>query len=150
MPKFPIRKQPPTDQELDQDLAEVFQLSPPPVKQTAILVAGYTRVSSAMQLEEGNSLEDQEKRIQEYIERYIDERGWEVVGIFSDPARSGRNDKRPALRRLKRAIRAGEVDVVVVDRIDRLSRNLLSLMQMIKFLNDHHVRLVSLRAILSG
>jgi len=145
MPKFPIRKQPPTDQELDQDLAEVFQLSPPPVKQTAILVAGYTRVSSAMQLEEGNSLEDQEKRIQEYIERYIDERGWEVVGIFSDPARSGRNDKRPALRRLKRAIRAGEVDVVVVDRIDRLSRNLLSLMQMIKFLNDHHVRLVSLR-----
>jgi DNA invertase Pin-like site-specific DNA recombinase len=103
--------------------------------------AGYTRVSSVMQLEDGTSIEDQETRIGEYIR----EQGWDEVSVISDPAQSGRSGNRPGFRRLQRLIRRRRVDVVVVDRIDRISRNLFTLLNFIKQLNDCGVRLVSLR-----
>jgi len=103
--------------------------------------AGYTRVSSTMQLVDGTSLEDQERRIKEFIAS----EGWVEADILSDPAQSGRNGRRPNFRRLKKMIRRHQIDVVVVDRIDRVSRNLFTLMQFIKSLNDHGVKLVSLR-----
>jgi len=103
--------------------------------------AGYTRVSSTMQLVDGTSLEDQERRIREFIEG----ESWVEVAILSDPAQSGRNGRRPDFRRLKKMICRHQVDVVVIDRIDRISRNLFTLMRFIKLLSDHGVKLVSLR-----
>ncbi|RLC70890.1 MAG: hypothetical protein DRI81_18485, partial [Chloroflexi bacterium] len=103
--------------------------------------AGITRVSSMMQLMDGDSLEDQESRIREFITG----EGWVEVAILSDPAQSGRSDKRPGLRRLEKMIRRRQIDVVVIDRIDRVSRNLFALMRFIKLLNDYGVKLVSLR-----
>jgi DNA invertase Pin-like site-specific DNA recombinase len=114
------------------------------MKQKSVRVrraAGYTRVSSVMQLEDGTSIEDQETRIGEYIH----EQGWDEVGVISDPAQSGRSGNRPGFRRLQRLVRRRRVDVVVVDRIDRISRNLFTLLNFIKQLNDCGVRLVSLR-----
>lgn len=102
---------------------------------------GYTRVSSAIQLEDGTSLEDQEARIREYIQS----RNWVTVSILSDPAQSGRSGNRPDFRRLCRLVRRQQIDVIVVDRIDRISRNLFTLLKFIKLLNDHGVKLVSLR-----
>jgi site-specific DNA recombinase len=111
-------------------------------KSTAVRrAAGYTRVSSVMQMEDGTSIEDQETRIGEYIH----EQGWDEVAVISDPAQSGRSGNRPGFRRLQRLVRRRRVDVVVVDRIDRISRNLFTLLNFIKQLNDCGVRLVSLR-----
>jgi len=103
--------------------------------------AGHTRVSSIMQLIDGDSLEDQETRIREFIAG----EGWVEVAILSDPAQSGRSGKRPGLRRLEKMIRRRQIDVVVIDRIDRISRNLFTLMRFIKLLNYYGVKLVSLR-----
>ena len=41
---------------------------------------------------------------------------------YDDPAYSGGNMERPALKRLLRDIEAGKVDIIVVYKIDRLSR----------------------------
>ena len=102
---------------------------------------GYKRVSSTMQELFGKSMEDQEKRLRSFIEG----EGWEEVAILSDPAQSGRSGRRPAFKRLKRMVRRHKVDVVVVDRIDRISRNLMTLLSFIRLLNQHDVKLVSLR-----
>jgi hypothetical protein len=56
---------------------------------------------------------------------------------------SGRHAHRAALHRLVRDIKAGLLDVLVVDRIDRLFRNLELLLKMVKLCRDHQVQLVS-------
>ncbi|MFH9722701.1 recombinase family protein [Streptomyces sp. NPDC017254] len=51
-------------------------------------------------------------------------RGWEVVHAFKDVGRSGwdPNAVRPAFEDLMSAVRAGEVDAVVVNELSRLTR----------------------------
>lgn len=137
---WPIRKQPPTEAELDRELAAILGASPVSGR-GLVRAAGYTRVSSFMQVEDGNSLDDQAAR----IARTVAEHGWELVEVFADPARSGRNEQRPQLARLLRAVRKNQVDVVIIDRIDRLSRNLFGLLSTVQYLKSHGVRLVSLR-----
>lgn len=137
---WPIRRQPPTEVELDRELAAILGGSPA-AGRGLVRAAGYTRVSSFMQVEDGNSLEDQAAR----IARTVAEHGWELIEVFADPARSGRNEQRPQLARLLRAVRKNQVDVVVIDRIDRLSRNLFGLLSTVQYFKSHGVRLVSLR-----
>lgn len=134
---------PPSDDSLSASLHAILDGTLPrkQIPSLPLRAVGMTRVSSTMQLEQGTSLEDQETRIREHIR----EQGWIEVAIFSDPAFSGRSSNRPALRQTRRLVRRKQVDVVVVDRIDRISRNLFALLQFIKLLNDHGVRLVSLR-----
>ncbi len=135
-----IRTQPPNAGELDRELTAILG-GAPSLDKGLVRAAGYTRVSSFMQVEDGNSLEDQAAR----IARVVEEHGWELVEVFADPARSGRNEQRPQLARLLRAVRKNQVDVVVIDRIDRLSRHLFGLLSTVQYLKAHGVRLVSLR-----
>jgi site-specific DNA recombinase len=135
-----IRTQPPSASELDRELAAILG-GAPALGKGLVRAAGYTRVSSDMQVADGNSLEDQAAR----IVRTVADHGWELVEIYADPARSGRNEQRPQLARLLRAVRKNQVDVIVIDRIDRLSRNLFGLLSTVQYLKAHGVRLVSLR-----
>ncbi|MCP4542301.1 MAG: recombinase family protein, partial [Chloroflexi bacterium] len=48
-------------------------------------------------------------------------------------------------RDTRKLVRRKQVDVVVVDRIDRISRNLFGLLKFIQLLNEHGVKLISLR-----
>jgi DNA invertase Pin-like site-specific DNA recombinase len=43
-----------------------------------------------------------------------EQRGWEVVGVYDDPAVSGTRVSRPALDRLVADAKVGKIDVVVV------------------------------------
>jgi DNA invertase Pin-like site-specific DNA recombinase len=135
-----IRTQPPSASELDRELAAILG-GAPALGKGLVRAAGYTRVSSFMQVEDGNSLDDQAAR----IARVVAEHGWELVEIYADPARSGRNEQRPQLARLLRAVRKNQVDVVVIDRIDRLSRHLFGLLSTVQYFKSHGLRLVSLR-----
>jgi DNA invertase Pin-like site-specific DNA recombinase len=57
--------------------------------------------------------------------RYVEERGWELVGTYVEPGRSGYHDeRRKVFPALLADIQAGKVDVVVVRHVDRLYRNL--------------------------
>src|SRR3982751_1971809 len=85
----------------------------------------YTRKSTEHGLElEFNSLDAQREACEAYIKSQAHE-GWRALpDRYDDPAFSGGNLERPALRRLLADIDAGRVDVVVVYKIDRLTRSL--------------------------
>src|SRR3974390_3757772 len=80
----------------------------------------YTRKSTEHGLEqEFNSLDAQREACEAYIKSQAS-LGWEVLPQhYDDPAYSGGNLDRPALKRLLRDIEHGRADVVVVYKIDR-------------------------------
>src|SRR5450631_3977335 len=85
----------------------------------------YTRKSTEHGLElEFNSLDAQRDACEAYIRSQASQK-WRALGQrYDDPAYSGGNLERPALKKLLTDIEAGRVDVVVVYKIDRLTRSL--------------------------
>ncbi|MEV4949111.1 recombinase family protein [Streptomyces sp. NPDC053755] len=75
-------------------------------------------------------------------------RGWVVVHSFKDVGRSGwdPNGARPAFENLMSAVRAGEVDVVVVNELSRLTRKgAPDAMEIDREFKKYGVRFVSVR-----
>jgi len=97
----------------------------------------YIRYSSRMQ-EEGWSLEAQ-RRI---LEAYCAERGWEIVAVFFDEAKSAKNDDRPGFQNMMGSVRAGKTDRVLVYKLDRFVRNLRILLAYVEELDQRGVALV--------
>lgn len=89
---------------------------------------GYVRVSTDDQARNGVSLEAQEDRIRAWATAY----GHTLVGVESDPGVSGAvaPHKRPGLAKVLAAIRAGEVDGLVVYKLDRLSRSVRDILDL--------------------
>jgi site-specific DNA recombinase len=81
----------------------------------------YVRVSSARQVEDGLSLDVQERQCRDFAER----QGWELRegDVYVEAGVSGGRASRPALDALMAAVDAGEVQAVVTPRVDRLGRN---------------------------
>ena len=100
--------------------------------------AAYTRVSTGRQAREGLSLDEQVRRVEEYIAR----RGWEMVEVFVEAGASGRSSARPELQRLLG--RLDELDVVVIPKIDRFGRNFRHSVELKGQLEDAGVGLVAM------
>jgi DNA invertase Pin-like site-specific DNA recombinase len=121
---------------------QIFAAVPqhPPGKRRAAI---YCRLSKqemdAAGQAEGYSLETQQQRSRSYVRS----KGWEVAAVYEDVQSGGTTRRRRNFHRLMRAIRRGEVDVLVIDRIDRLHRNLPGLLNTINYLREHDVTLVS-------
>lgn len=99
----------------------------------------YTRVSRLDKRHHGYSMEIQPDRSEEYVKS----KGWSTYKVYEDPARTGRNSRRPSLQMMLKDIKAGRISVVVVHRLDRLYRNLESLLAFIRIIKRYNVRLVS-------
>lgn len=90
--------------------------------------AGYIRVSSDEQAQHGISVDAQREIL----------RAWAVmrqagdIALYEDPGFSGKNTDRPALRKLLRDVRSGEISAVVVWKLDRLSRSLRDTLSIIE------------------
>ena len=106
--------------------------------------AVYTRVSTDEGLDqEYNSIDAQRDAGHAYIASQRAE-GWiPVADDYDDPAYSGGNMDRPALKRLLVDIEAGRIDIVVVYKIDRLTRSLTDFSKMIELFERHGVSFVS-------
>lgn len=100
--------------------------------------AGYTRVSTARQAEEGLSLDAQERRVAERIAG----EGWELTEIYVERGVSGRKGDRPALRRLLASL--DRIDRLVIPKLDRLGRSNRDLHEIFETLEEHGVELVSI------
>ena len=85
---------------------------------SAILAAGYIRVSSEEQ-SEGWSLDGQEKNIRDYAESH----GYEIVQIYSDEM-TGSKDNRPGFERMLIDAQNGAFKAIIVVNTSRLFRNL--------------------------
>lgn len=72
-------------------------------------VAGYARVSTAMQVNDGTSLEAQRNK----IEKTCKNLGYELVGFYSDDGISGGSLNRPKLKELLRDAKDGKFDAVL-------------------------------------
>jgi DNA invertase Pin-like site-specific DNA recombinase len=92
------------------------------------LAVGYVRVSTDEQAREGVGLEAQEARIR----AYADAKGLSLDEIIRDEGLSGKDLRRPGLRRLLAACEAGAVKAVVVHRLDRLTRRTRHLLSLVE------------------
>jgi len=106
--------------------------------------AVYTRKSTDEGLDqEYNSIDAQRDAGHAYIASQRAE-GWiPVADDYDDPAFSGGNMDRPALRRLMADIEAGKIDVVVIYKIDRLTRSLADFSKMVEVFERYGVSFVS-------
>jgi DNA invertase Pin-like site-specific DNA recombinase len=104
----------------------------------------YTRKSTEHGLElEFNSLDAQREACEAYIKSQAS-LGWKVIGQpYDDPAFSGGNLERPALKRLLKDIEAGKVDVVVVYKIDRLTRSLADFAKLVEAFDARSISFVA-------
>ena len=101
--------------------------------------AGYVRVSTKDQAENGVSLKDQKAKIQAMCVV----RGDELIDIIEDEE-SGKDLNRPGFQQIQRMVEAHEVDVVIICKLDRLTRSVGDLAQLLSLFDKHGVALVSL------
>jgi site-specific DNA recombinase len=104
----------------------------------------YTRKSTEHGLEqEFNSLDAQREACEAYIKSQASE-GWRVLPQpYDDPAYSGGNLDRPALKKLLRDIEAGRIDVLVVYKIDRLTRSLADFAKLVETFDARSISFVA-------
>ena len=104
----------------------------------------YTRKSTEHGLEqEFNSLDAQREACEAYIASQASQ-GWRVLAQrYDDPAYSGGNLDRPALKGLLRDIEAGRIDVVVVYKIDRLTRSLADFAKLVETFDARSISFVA-------
>jgi DNA invertase Pin-like site-specific DNA recombinase len=104
----------------------------------------YTRKSTEHGLEqEFNSLDAQREACEAFIKSQAFQ-GWKTLPQqYNDPAYSGGNLDRPALKRLLADIDAGKVDVIVVYKIDRLTRSLADFAKLVEAFDAKSVSFVA-------
>jgi site-specific DNA recombinase len=104
----------------------------------------YTRKSTEHGLElEFNSLDAQREACEAYIKSQASQ-GWKPLPQrYDDPAFSGGNLERPALKRLLADIEAGKIDVVVVYKIDRLTRSLADFAKLVEAFDARSISFVA-------
>ncbi len=104
----------------------------------------YTRKSTEHGLEqEFNSLDAQREACEAYIKSQASQ-GWKALPQhYDDPAYSGGNLDRPALKKLLADIEAGKIDVVVVYKIDRLTRSLADFAKLVEAFDARSISFVA-------
>jgi site-specific DNA recombinase len=104
----------------------------------------YTRKSTEHGLEqEFNSLDAEREACAAYIKSQASQ-GWKVLPQqYDDPAYSGGNLDRPALKKLLSDIEARKVDVVVVYKIDRLTRSLADFAKLVEAFDARSISFVA-------
>lgn len=102
---------------------------------------GYVRVSSEQQVREGESLDVQRERIDDYC-KY---QKFDLAEIFEDAGISGsKNRTRPDFMRLLNRLEQGDVQVLVLVSLDRLSRDMLTLLCLERLLSENNVQIHTL------
>ncbi len=107
--------------------------------------ASYLRVSTNGQID-GESLNTQRIQIQDYCAS----KGWKLVKVYEDAGISGAKDDRPALQALLAAVKAGEIDAVIVRDLSRFGRSARDLLNNIQTLKDCSVTFISIKEGIDG
>ena len=99
----------------------------------------YIRVSSDRQVEQGTSLDNQERMCGEWASR----NGVTVLRTFREEGVSAKTLNRPEIQKLIAygEENSSEIDYLIVYQIDRLSRNMGDFMELVKFTAKHKVEL---------
>lgn len=99
-------------------------------------VAVYARVSTTEQAEEGYSIDEQTRILNEWC----NENGYVVYKEYVDRGISGKSvSARPALQQLLMDAKKKEFDIVVVWKMNRLARNILDLLKIVNLLEQKNI-----------
>jgi DNA invertase Pin-like site-specific DNA recombinase len=101
-------------------------------------VAGYIRVSTRQQKEEGRH-ERQRERLEEWADRNDHD-----IELFEDIAISGQSDERPAYDEMMSAVQTDGFDAVAVRELSRFGRSLQQVLGDIETLDEHGVEFISI------
>lgn len=96
----------------------------------------YARRSSDRQNEESTA--QQIAACRELADRL----GYNVIHVYPDEAKTGKNDRRPEFQKMVRAIEAGKCDVVLAYKSNRISRNMLQALTYENRFEQHGVKVV--------
>ncbi len=116
-------------------------------KHTAFKIGAYIRVSTEEQAEnpEG-SIKNQEERLKSAVKyKNTDSDFGEIVSVYIDRAKSGKDTNRPELQRLLSAIRRKEITFVIVTELSRLSRSIKDFSAIWEMMQEHECKFMSLR-----
>ncbi|MED3602910.1 recombinase family protein [Bacillus subtilis] len=116
---------------------EISYFSNPTSNISEILrVAIYARVSTTEQAEEGYSIDEQTRILNEWCK----ENGYVVYKEYVDRGISGKSiSARPALQQLLMDAKKKEFDIVVVWKMNRLARNILDLLKIVNLLEQKNI-----------
>ena len=105
----------------------------------------YLRVSTDLQAQsrEG-SLKEQEQRLRAYAMSKPKDEGWQVIDVYSEEGRSGKDMERPQLQRLLDDVQSGRINTVVVTKLDRLTRSLLDFYHLHRTFEKYDINFVSI------
>lgn len=92
-----------------------------------------------MQVEDGHSLEAQKAT----LNRYAKEKGYEVVGVYSDAGISGKRTDRVAYNQVLDLARSRQIDGVLIWKLTRFSRNFRDLINVAAEFLDREQTIVS-------
>ena len=113
----------------------------PMITSVFIRTAVYLRLSVEDNNNRGNSLENQQLIIQDYL---ADKPEFKVVGTFIDNGLSGLNYNRPGFQQMLEEIEAGRIDCVIVKDLSRLGRNFIDTGYYIEqYFVTHHIRFIA-------
>jgi len=100
------------------------------------LAAIYIRVSTEEQAKQGTSLSAQEEALQNYAKAL----GYEVLKIYKDEGKSGKDIKgRPEMKQLLADAEARKFQAIFIYKLDRFSRSLRDLIETIEKLKEWNV-----------
>lgn len=100
------------------------------------LIAIYCRVSTEEQSENGYSIDEQERLLEEWCKKM----GYVIYKCYSDRGISGKNIKdRPALKELLSDAKEGKFDMVISWKINRVSRKLEDVLKIVSLLEKNNI-----------
>lgn len=115
--------------------------------ETPLRAAGYIRVSTVSQAEEGESLKTQKQQIEDFCKP----RGWELIKpLYEDAGVSGAKIKRPGLDALFEDAEQQKFQVVICADLTRFGRSAADLLSSIKRLKGLGISFHSIKGNVSG
>lgn len=102
---------------------------------------GYVRVSTTIQVEKNNSIQNQIEYIEDYCKRY----NYDLVDIYKDEGLSGFSSNREGLKKLFEKIKNDEVEGVIVYSLSRLGRKLKDVISYIETLKKNEIKFISIK-----
>lgn len=90
---------------------------------------------------ESLSIDNQRKILQ----RYISEKGWNLIGEYVDDGWSGTNFNRPEVQRLLEDAKSGKINIILVKDLSRFGRNYIEVGQYVDYIFPlYNIRFIAL------
>ena len=106
-------------------------------------VIGYCRESTREQAKYGFNLDDQEKKIQKYVDVYYADNSYSLTMLREEGA-SAKSLSRPKMNELMSMVRRKRVDTIIIHNLDRLTRQVKDLATLLEEFEKYDVSLISI------